>query len=235
MTVIYQITDPHIPLDDDDPVQKNYLRLMQYVTENPADLLVITGDLPAVGQDGSARVYQWIKSKIPSGQKTYVIPGNHDDSATMYAEFGEEFCGNADFCFSLPLDEIDLVFSNTGSGKFPREQLNYLQQSRENSILFTHYPTRKISDGYMDITYPLGNIPETHSAISSSPIGYVFCGHFHTHYSILDGYELNVTPSPAFDMDLNKKKPTVSPPRIPVCRIEISGSDVSSKVIYLDE
>ena len=91
MTVIYQITDPHIPLDDDDPVQKNYLRLMQYVTENPADLLVITGDLPAVGQDGSARVYQWIKSKIPSGQKTYVIPGNHDDSATMYAEFGEEF------------------------------------------------------------------------------------------------------------------------------------------------
>ena len=243
MTVVYQITDPHVPVAANDPVQLNYLRLMQFIASNPADLLVITGDLPPVGKDGDPEVYRWIKANIPLDQKTIVLPGNHDDATVMYTEFGAEHCHNREFCFTIPLVDVDLVFSNTCSGQYPQDQLAYLQQPhiRDNSILFTHYPTRKISDGYMDRTYPLGNASDADRVICKSRVEHVFCGHFHTQHQVrvqgpdTGGYFLNVTPSPAFGVELNEAKPVVTPPRIPLRKIEIIGTDVRSEVIYLDQ
>ncbi len=68
MTTIYQITDTHVGLEDDNVARKNCLVLMDYVSQNPVDFLLITGDLPNV--DGSTEIYAWRKSKIPAAQKT---------------------------------------------------------------------------------------------------------------------------------------------------------------------
>jgi len=232
VTTIYQITDPHVPLQGND-VQSAFLKLMHFIRENPADLLVMTGDMPGI--DGSAEVYEWIKNKVPETQKYYVIPGNHDDADNLFAVFGEAICGNAEFLFTDPLDEIDLVFTNTGSTRFPVAHLNYLRQAsiREDSILFTHFPTKKISDGFMDRTYPLGNIAEADKAIRESNIKHVFCGHFHTEFHMEDGYHLHVTPSPAFSIALEEPDIVFTDKCIPLRKIHIDGIICTTEVVYL--
>ncbi len=232
MTLIYQITDTHIPHESDATAAKNFLTIMDFVLDNPADLLVISGDLPR--KDGNKEIYHWIKSKLPLDQKTYVIPGNHDDDENLFEVFGTEICVNVNFFHTLALEKLDLVFANTGSGRFPPEQLAHLDSVRQGSVLFTHYPTRKVSDGFMDSTYPLASVDKVDIAISRSKVQHVFCGHFHTDHSDCLGYDLHITPSPAFEVDLHSPEINVTPPGIPIRRIEIVDSDLSTEVIYLD-
>ena len=234
MTVIYQITDTHVPPEAGKPVRNNFLTLMEYVSNHPADLLVITGDLP--GEDGSKEIYMWMKAQLPVDQKTYVIPGNHDDDKNLFEAFGEEICVNQDFFHTLKLDEIDVVFSNSGSGTFPLPQLDYLKSNeiRDHSVLFTHYPTRKISDGFMDTTYPMKDLTQVDEAISNSRIDHVFCGHFHTEFKSTGDYILHVTPSPAFEVGLHDVEINLSRARIPIRRIEIDGISTKTEMIYLD-
>jgi 3',5'-cyclic AMP phosphodiesterase CpdA len=233
MTIIYQITDTHVPPEEGKPVRANFVALMDFVARNPADLLVLTGDLP--GEDGNKEVYEWMKEQLPENQLTYVIPGNHDDDENLFDAFGEDICVNREFFHTLPLDEIDLVFTNSGSGILPPEQLDYLSSEviRQHSVLFTHYPTRKISDGFMDSTYPLKNHDQADTAISRSKIDHVFCGHFHTEHASEGNYNLHVTPSPAFEIDLNDPEIKISKGRVPIRKIQIDGSTVSTEVIYL--
>jgi len=235
MTVIYQITDTHVPHESDNPVKKNFLILMDYIRQNPADLLVITGDLP--GEDGCKDIYGWMKAQLPEDQKTYVIPGNHDDDVNLYEAFGEKICVNPEFFHTMALEDIDVVFTNTGSGRFPRDQLEHLENEsiRNQSIVFTHYPTKKLSGGFMDKTYALQGIPEVDAVLKRSNIAHVFCGHFHTEHEAVGGYELHVTPSPAFEVDLNEVELKLSRGRIPLRRIEIDGTSTRSEVIYLDD
>ncbi len=232
MTLIYQITDTHIPHESDATAAKNFVTIMDYVLENPADLLVLSGDLPR--KDGNKDIYRWIKSNFPAGQKTYVIPGNHDNAGNLFEVFGEEICVNKDFFHTLALDELDVVFTNTGSGQFPPEQLEHLNHVRQGSVLFTHYPTRKISDGFMDSTYPLDSVSEVDSAISKSKIQHVFCGHFHTDHSTCAAYDLHVTPSPAFEVNLHDPEINVTSARIPIRKIAITDANLTTEVIYLD-
>ena len=232
MTIIYQITDTHVPHEEGKLTRKKFVQLMEYVRNNPADILVITGDLP--GDDGNIDIYRWMRSQLPVGQRTYVIPGNHDNDANLFEAFGEEICVNSDFFHTIELEEIDIVFTNTGSGNFPPLQLNHLSTVRNHSVLFTHYPTRKISDGFMDKTYPLAQLLEVDAAIVKSNISHVFCGHFHTDHKAVAGYELHVTPSPAFEVDLHDSEPRRRKARLPIRRIEINGTITRTEVMYLD-
>lgn len=232
MTLIYQITDTHVSHEEDKLTRKKFVELMEYVGKNPADILVITGDLP--GEDGDIDIYRWMRSQLPAGQRTCVIPGNHDNDANLYEAFGEEICVNSDFFHTIELEEIDIVFTNTGSGNFPLLQLRHLARVRSHSVLFTHYPTRKISDGYMDTTYPLEHLLEVDAAIAGSNISHVFCGHFHTDHKAVAEYDLHVTPSPAFEVNLHESELSVSKARLPIRRIEINGTVTRTEVMYLD-
>jgi hypothetical protein len=73
----------------------------------------------------------------------------------------------------------------------------------------------------------------TDKAIRASNIDHVFCGHFHTEFSIQDGYNLNVTPSPALGVEQNEIKPKFTPPRIPIREITIQSQTTNSCVVYL--
>ncbi len=233
MTVFYQITDTHVPPEDGKPVRLNFLALMDYVAKNPADLLVLTGDLP--GEDGSREIYEWMKAQLPANQKTVVIPGNHDDNRNLFEVFGEEMCVNHEFFHTLSLDEIDVVFTDSSSGTLPTVQLDCLSSAaiRKHSVLFTHYPTRKVSDGFMDSTYPLNNLGQVDATICNSKIDHVFCGHFHTEHQSLGAYDLHITPSPAFEVDLYSTEIKLSRARVPLRKIEIDGTKTTTEVIYL--
>ncbi len=232
MTTIYQITDTHVPHEPGKQTRQNFVELMQYVRRNPADILVITGDLPDT--DGNKEIYEWMKAQLPPGQKTHVIPGNHDNDANLFEAFGEDICVNPDFFHTINLEEIDIVFTNTGSGEFPLQQLRHLTRVRSHSVMFTHYPTRKISGGFMDMTYPLAHLVEVDEAIAKSNIQHVFCGHFHTEHKAVAGYDLHITPSPAFEVDLHDAELKRGKARIPIRKIEIKGTTTQTEVIYLD-
>ena len=201
---IYQITDTHVA-PSTHHTRRSFERLMQYCMQAPPDLLVISGDLTQ--EDGDADTCRWMCDRIPQGQLHVVVLGNHDDPRVIHECFGAVLNPDPSGCFVLPLDEIDLIFINTGAGALPAEQLLWLQtpRHRAGSVVFTHYPTRLVSDGYMDRRWALTNREQVDQVLCESRIEHVFCGHFHAAYdgrTDPDAYELHITPSPAFAVDL---------------------------------
>lgn len=213
----------------------NFVMLMDYCREIAPDLLTITGDLP--GEDGSRSAYDWIWNHLPEGIPHLIIPGNHDNPETLFEVFQGGLNRHPDFMELIALDEIDLLFVNTASKVLPEAQIDFISSAhvREGSILFIHHPTKYISGGYMDINYPLENRDEVDQAISDSNISHVFCGHYHTEFEIHDDYHLYLTPSPAFEVSRDSKGPEIGPPRVPVREINVDGSAMTTRVIYLDD
>lgn len=233
MTVIHQVTDPHVSPDGKGVACENFLALMAHVRETKPDLLTITGDLP--GEDGSRAAYEWIKAALPDNVPCLVLPGNHDDEQVVFDVFKDELNTNPLFSEVLPLEEIDLVFLNTASTWLPVEQVQFLTEGeiRPGSVLFVHHPTRTVADGYMDRVWPLQNREEVNRAVSASGISHVFCGHYHCEHEMQTDYGLYITPSPAFEVDLHAVEPKIGPPRIPLREINVTGRRVSSTVRYL--
>ena len=213
----------------------NFVALMNFCREQPPDLLAITGDLPE--EDGNRSAYDWIWNQLPPDIPHIILPGNHDDPAVLFEVFQGGLNLNSDFMELIPLAEIDLLFVNTASKVLPRDHVDFISSEdvRPGSVLFIHHPTKEVSGGFMDITYPLENRTEVDQAISASNISHVFCGHFHTEFEIHDDYHLYVTPSPAFEVDRDSVKPKIRPPRIPVREILVEGTSVETTMIYLDE
>ena len=235
MTRILQVTDTHIPMEGDLSVQDNFRRIMAFCADNPPDLLTITGDLPDV--DGNRAAYEWIAGELPRDIPYFIIPGNHDDRDSLFEVFKSSLNQNPEFMEKIALDEIDVVFVDSGPKILAADQIAYFSSNeiRPGSILFIHHPTKEISGGFMDVTYPLENRETVDEAIRGSSVSHVFCGHFHTEFEIHADYHLYVTPSPAFEVSRDSVEPKVSPPRIPLREILIEGKSVTTQVIYLDD
>jgi 3',5'-cyclic-AMP phosphodiesterase len=233
--LIYQITDPHIPQKGRDYIKSNFYKIIDYIVDNPPDFLVITGDFSYPGESES---YQWVKDNLPKGIDSIIVPGNHDNGTKLYEIFKDtSSIINESFCFTKPLDKIDLVFANTSSGRLPDNNIELIMSDaiREGSVLFLHHPTAKLSEGFMDLNYQLEDIDRINSIISKSNIKHVFCGHFHTEYSIHSSYNLYVTPSPAFEINLHSREFLVEKTRVPLRIINVLDNKVFTEMKYLDE
>ena len=233
---IYQITDTHVA-PKAHYTRDNFTRLMGFCRQDPPDLLVLSGDLTQ--EDADANTCEWMADHIPADLPHVVLEGNHDDPDVIERVFTNAI-PNSFGAFAIPLDAVDLAFANTGSGHFPDEQLEWLQHRRlrENSVLFTHYPPRRVSGGYMDSNWALANQDAADAALRETRIGHVFCGHYHAAYSgqsHADSYVLHVTPSPAYEVDLASVERQLSRARIPVQVIDVSGAEVRAGVRYLDK
>ena len=235
MTVIHQVTDIHIPVSGDMTVRQNFRQIMAYVAERAPDLLVISGDLP--GEDGSREVYEWIKSELPADIPCLILPGNHDNPELLFEIFQSDLNRDPSFFEKMQLDDIDVLFANTATDVLPEAQIVAIQDSavREGSVLFLHHPTEVVSAGFMDKVHALKNRDATGNAIRSSNVKHVFCGHFHTEGMVSNGYDLYVTPSPAFEVGGTITDPAFLPPRLPLREIVIDGRSLETRVIYLDE
>ncbi len=232
---IYQITDTHVA-PDAHHTQDSFRTLMAHCVESPPDLLVLSGDLTR--EDGDVATCTWMADLIPAGVAHVVLQGNHDDPEVIADVFRDALNPDASGAFALPLDAIDIAFANTGTGCFPTAQLDWLRSRRlrENSVLFTHYPTRPVSGGYMDSNWALSNRDEADSVLRETRLGHVFCGHFHAAYAGRaddEAYELHIAPSPAFSIGLESVEPRQSRAPLALQVIDVAGADVHAEVRYL--
>ena len=85
----------------------------------------------------------------------------------------------------------------------------------------------------MDQTYPLMNRDAVHAVLCDSPVSHVFCGHYHADTVVESGYQLHVTPSPAFNVDLYADDVKIGQPDVPFREIVIEGASVSTRVVRL--
>jgi Icc protein len=227
---IHQITDLHIPDNEADEqfghVFENVRRQFNFVESERPDLLIVSGDLTMT--DHSEDACRWIKSNLPN-VPVVVIPGNHDDPAVIERVFGR-WPARKDY------DDCTLVFLDTSSDKLPPDQIRLLGTlpANRHCVLFIHHPPHLIGSGFMSKNQPLLNHADVSQAIADSAVDYVFCGHFHNvAYISCDGFELFLTPSPAFQIALNVEPFTMEEFRPSVRTIDILAEGVSSELAYV--
>lgn len=225
---IHQITDLHVPDDESDEkfshIRRNVERQLAFVAAGLPDLLVISGDLTMT--DGSEVACQWIRDSLPRDVPVIVIPGNHDDPAVIRRVFG-----------SWPAqqhhDECSLVFVNTSSNYLPPEEMALLAVSPgPECLLFIHHPPHRIGAGFMSTNQPLLNCDAAARAIGDSAIDHVFCGHYHNQAQVsCDGFELYLTPSPAFQIALEEIPFTMEEFEPVVRTIDVTAGRVSTELV----
>ena len=227
--LIHHITDLHVPEDGSAPefdhVKVNIRSQLDFVSSQSPDLLVITGDLGMT--DASRYACDWIKDQLPD-IPTVVIPGNHDDPEMIQEVFGD-WRGSRDF------ETCSLLFLDSSSFYVSEDQLNTLSTFDPNKlgILFLHHPPCSVGDGFMNRNQSLKNIDETSAAIGNSKVQHVFCGHFHNEAHIqADGFELYLTPSPAFQVSLTNPE-FESEDFVPGVRVIDIGEAGVSEMVYL--
>lgn len=235
---IHQITDLHVPEEnngsDFDHVRPNILKQLSFITSDHSDLLVISGDLTM--KDASRSACEWIRSVLPPTLKTVIMPGNHDDPQVLWDVFGPERCIDQRFFFIIEQANFNLLFLNTSTDRLPVEQLEFLaaQPSGVPSILFIHHPPDLVSDGFMALNQPLLNHAEVSNAIGASSIEHVFCGHYHNSAELdCEKFQLHVTPSPAFQIDLHCREFKMETFEPAVRVIEAGNHSIQTRLVYV--
>jgi 3',5'-cyclic-AMP phosphodiesterase len=234
---IHQITDLHVPDTDDDErfsyVRANVLKQIAFVENDRSDLLVLSGDLTMA--DASRQGCAWLRSVLPD-MPTVVIPGNHDDPQMLWQVFGPERCISEGFYFVLKQDGCDLVFLNTCTDRLPDEQMQFLSafDTDQLAVLFMHHPPDSISEGFMFQNQCLENHADVAAILQQSLIDHVFCGHYHNRMDKqCDGFEVHLTPSSAYQLDLHASTFSVEPFDLSVRRIDIGQGRVSTALVYI--
>ncbi len=227
---IHQVTDLHVPEDGSDEkfahVRENVLRQFGLVEQEKPDLLVISGDLTMV--DGSEAGCLWIRDNLPD-VPVIVIPGNHDDPGLIQRVFGG-------WPVTQQHDDCTLVFLDTSTDHLPADQMMVLDDldSTGLNVLFLHHPPHLIGSGFMTKNQPLLNCTEAAGAITASAVEHVFCGHYHNAAQIsCEGFELYLTPSPAFQIALESEPFTMEDFEPAVRIIEIESGRVTTELTYV--
>jgi 3',5'-cyclic-AMP phosphodiesterase len=210
--ILFQLTDIHIGFAHEDTlgidVRNNFLQLLDTLTEQTFDLLVITGDL--CYQTGQTVIYQWIKTELEKRQIPYtLIPGNHDDADLMRTCFdpAADEAPDAQWCYAEKPGQPPLVFLDTSSGVLPPAQCHFLQQYLEHHqrpiCLFMHHPPLPMGVPFMDQNYPLRNSDALLPLLLAHPYPIsIFCGHYHVEKSLrLHNIDVHITPSTFFQLN----------------------------------
>jgi Icc protein len=227
---IHQVTDLHVPDDDCDEryahVRRNVLRQFQFVESDKPDLLVISGDLTM--NDASELGCRWLYENLPD-VPVIVIPGNHDDPKLIEKIFG-----------SWPQEQeyhdCLLMFLDTSSDYLPEDQLKVLNERStcKPCVLFMHHPPHLIGSGFMSTNQPLQNWADVAQGISNAGIEHVFCGHYHNSARVTcEGFELYLTPSPAFQIALESEQFVMEEFQASVRIIDVTAGHVVSELVYV--
>src|SRR4051794_9050743 len=108
--LIVQLSDPHIGAAwaDSDPVAGLAAAVAAVRALNPQpDAVLVTGDLADAGADGE---YERVRELLaPLNAPTYVLPGNHDDRATLRRRFALPGSGAEPVCYAVDLGPVRLV------------------------------------------------------------------------------------------------------------------------------
>lgn len=231
---IFQISDLHVPDTDIDArfshIRGNVLRQLSFIQAEDPDLLVISGDLTM--EDASRVECEWLSENLPN-VPTVIIPGNHDDPNLIWEVFGPTKCLGREFYGVKSYKDCSIIFFDTSTDYLPAEQMRFLDSLSMSrpAILFMHHPPGLIGDGFMSTTQPLLNHVEAAQSIKRADVKHVFCGHFHNRADILcDGFQLHLTPSPAYQIPLHAKNFEMEESQ-PTVRTITIGDDVQTELI----
>jgi Icc protein len=112
------------------------------------DGVIVTGDLT---DDGSEKSYRRVRRLLePFGVPVHVLPGNHDDRASLREAFGLPGAGDEPINYSAEIGELrivafDSIVPDRDPGAYSEEQLRWLDEelgraSESPTLLALHHP-----------------------------------------------------------------------------------------------
>ena len=227
--LIAHISDSHIPgygkkAYNIAPTAQNLALCVNHINrlEPEPDLVLVTGDITFDGLKEEAQHAASILKKLH--YSFYVIPGNHDDRATLFSEFGRIHCPaeHKDFInyviedYEIRLIGMDSSIPDAPGGKTDDKSAKWLEdrlaeKPDQPTIIFMHHPPVKCGvletdeDGFSGAKR-LGNIISQYTNIER-----IICGHIHLEAHIKwCGTIVSTAPSMGLqlNLDLTLKKPS---------------------------
>lgn len=230
--LIAQITDLHVTragellagrVDTRAALNKCVARLARL--EPRPDLLLITGDLTETATDEE---YAYLKAALaPLGLPYYVVPGNHDDRATMRRAFpgmaaAEAGAADAPFCVAmaqpdwpLRLIGLDSIVPRRSEGALCAQRLAWLAAQLDQAdaarpaLIFMHHPPFRTGIAPMDACGLLQGLDEFRALITAKAgrIAGILCGHVHrVIHAAIGGVPVLLAPSSAHQITLDLRE-----------------------------
>jgi 3',5'-cyclic AMP phosphodiesterase CpdA len=235
-TLFAQISDPHIRR----PGQLAYGRIstapylrvavqsIMRLRQRP-EAVVITGDLSDFGR---AEEYEHLARLLaPLTMPVYLLPGNHDDRASLRRSFpAHAYLGNDEFIqYSFPIGELRVIALDTTVPGSPHGVLcarrlawlaSELDAHRDRSVIIAmHHPPFRTMLAAMDRQGLLEGGAQLESLVLRHPnVERIICGHLHRAIDVRFGGTIASTaPSAAHQLflDLSPDAPaewTLEPP-----------------------
>lgn len=195
---IVQITDTHLSRDADGvlagiPTWNTFRAVLRQIERRHADFdyLVLTGDL---AQDEELETYQMLREALGDWvQRCRIIPGNHDNPASLRTAFPELFPKDGPLTFSVSNGDwkiigLDSHLPGEVKGRVDADQLQWLRDELGmdpgiQSLLFVHHPPIAINVDWLD-KIGLNDAADLVGLIETSPQVKVICtGHVHQEFA----------------------------------------------------
>lgn len=150
-TLLVQLSDSHVGADwegvDPEPRLEHVIDAV-LALPNPADAVLVTGDVAADGLEGEYELAREMLDRLP--MPVHVLPGNHDDRARLRRAFGLPGDGAEPINYSVDVGPIRVVaFDSTVPGQdfteLSRDQLLWLDEAlaaepERPTLLAMHHP-----------------------------------------------------------------------------------------------
>lgn len=253
MTRIVQLTDLHVSADPDarlyDIPTRELLQDVAAHVERHAgrvDHLVVTGDHTHDEQPDS---YEAVREILrPWHDRVWLVPGNHEDRATLRATFRDRVPGRGAerITFSFTAGEalclgLDTHVPGQVSGRVDDGQLAWVSEQLDahdpaTAVLFMHHPPVLLGRAWLDRIGLEGRERLQDLVLRDSRIRLVCCGHVHHESSSRVGKATVVTtPSTGLQFSPDEDEPTFvqAPPGYRI--IELEGAGCTTRVVRLPE
>lgn len=253
MTRIVQLTDLHVFADPEarlyDIPTRELLRDVAAHVERHAgrvDHLVVTGDLT---HDEQAPSYEAVRELLrPWRDRIWLVPGNHEDRATLRATFGDRIpgAGAERITFSFTAGEalclgLDTHVPGQVAGRVDEAQLAWVSDQLDAhesaaAILFMHHPPVLLGRAWLDRIGLAGRELVQDLVLRDARIRLVCCGHVHHESSSRVGAATVVTtPSTGLQFSPDADEPTFvrAPPGYRI--IDLEGGTCTTRVVRLPE
>lgn len=194
--IVAQISDTHIALDTPDADQRigDFKRTIADINalRTAPDLIVHTGDIV---HNGRRDEYAEAAAILATARApVYVIPGNKDQRANLYAAFsahkyltpGAPYIDYAIENYPVRLIALDTLSEGNNKGDFGRERIERLTklvdaEKKKPIAIFMHHPPFEVPVGPDPLNFVTAEaMEELRQALQrSGRITSIFCGHVH--------------------------------------------------------
>ncbi len=252
---ILQLTDLHVFSDKRKrlrgvPTYDCLVDVLEHIRASKLDptWVVITGDL---AQDEQRETYELLRSLLePWLDRLLIVPGNHDDRASIKDVFGNQFCDNdcpePYVTFSCGVGEwlllgLDSHIPGEVVGRVATEQIEWLDRQLENSgdrrcLLFLHHPPVSIESAWLDELGLLDPDELLARIRRHQQIALVVAGHVHQEFTgTVEQRPFFTTPSAAMQFIPRQPKPLYDPIPCGYRVFELDGANWTTRVIRLPQ